>query len=168
MVSYFEVKTSNVETLASLPDHLVALFVGATNGIGEYTLKEFAKHARSPRVYFIAHEAGTRIAAECKTLNDGGSFTFIQADTSLVRNVDNLCDDIRSKESAINILFISTGTLDFNTSELIYLNWLDPPDISQKHPRDFLWQLRLFTFPEPVSSTIYYQNCAQPHHSAVW
>lgn len=117
MASYTQVKASNAKIISELPAGLIAVFVGGTNGIGEYTLKQFAKHANSPRVYFIGRssEAGSRIAAECTKISNGGSFTFIKADTSLIRNVDRVCKDIKAKESSINLLFLSTGTLDFYT-----------------------------------------------------
>lgn len=120
MVSYTQVKASNANIASDLPANLVAVFVGATNGIGEYTLRQFAKHAISPRVYLVGRssEAGSRIAADCTEISQGGSFTFIKADTSLIRNVDQVCKDIKGKESSINLLFLSTGTLDFYTSKL--------------------------------------------------
>ena len=119
MVNYTDVKKSNSEISKTLPEGLVAVFIGATNGIGEYTLKEFARQAKSPRVYFIGRskEAGTRIQQECSKLNPAGSFTFISRDTSLLKNVDELCHEIKAKEKAINLLFLSIGTLDFYTGQ---------------------------------------------------
>ncbi|KAI9810591.1 MAG: hypothetical protein M1827_006153 [Pycnora praestabilis] len=113
MVSLKLVQSSNSRIASNLPPGLVAVFVGATNGIGETTLKQFAKHARQPRVYFIgrSQEAADRIKNECKALNSNGEYIFIKADTSLIRNVDDVCRDIKSKEKSINLLFLSTGTL---------------------------------------------------------
>lgn len=126
MVSYSEVKASNAKISSQLPAGLVAVFVGGTNGIGEYTLRQFARYAKSPRVYFIgrSQEAGSRIAKECTSLSNGGTFTFIRADASLIRNVDSVCKDIKSKESAINLLVLSIGTLDFYTGEEEYTSTL--------------------------------------------
>ena len=113
MVSLTAVQSSNARITSSLPPGLVAVFVGATNGIGETSLKQFAKHTRQPRVYFIgrSQEAGDRIAAECKALNADGQYTFIKADVSLLCVVDDVCKGIKSKEKAINLLFMSQGTL---------------------------------------------------------
>ena len=118
MVSLPDVQSSNSRIATSLPPGLVAVFVGATNGIGETTLKQFAKHARQPRVYFLgrSQEAGDRIAAECKALNAEGEYIFIKADTSLIRTVDDVCQDIKTKEKAVNLLVLSTGTLVRGTS----------------------------------------------------
>ena len=113
MVALTHVQSSNARIASHLPPGLVAVYVGATSGVGEISLKHFAKYARQPRVYFVgrSQDAGDRIAAECKALNPEGEFIFIKADTSLIRTVDDICSDIKSKEKAVNLLFLSTGSL---------------------------------------------------------
>ncbi|KAJ5835781.1 Short-chain dehydrogenase/reductase SDR [Penicillium robsamsonii] len=113
MVSLPDVQSSNAQIAKILPPGLVAVFVGATNGVGEAALKEFARSAQSPRAYFIgrAQEAAARITAECRQLNPEGEFIFIKADVSLIRNVDVVCRELQSKEKSINILFLSCGTI---------------------------------------------------------
>ncbi|KAK4987118.1 hypothetical protein LTR50_004814 [Elasticomyces elasticus] len=117
MVSLTDVQASNSRIATALPPRLVAVFVGATSGIGEATLKQFVKHTCRPRVYFVgrSQEAGERITAECEALNSEGEFVFVKADTSLIRNVDEVCHDIKNKEKVVNLLFLSTGSLIFNT-----------------------------------------------------
>ncbi len=119
MVSLDDVKASNSRIASTLPSALVAVFVGATNGVGETTLRQFAKHASKPRVYFIgrSQEAGDRIAAECKALNPEGEFIFIRKETSTIRNVDEVCDEIKSKEKSINLLFLTIATLQPGISQ---------------------------------------------------
>lgn len=116
MVALSEVQSSNGRIASTLPARLVAVFIGGTSGIGEYTLKQFAKHAREPRIYIVgrSQEAADRITAECRKTNAEGQYLFIPADTSLIRNVDDVCQQIRSKEKTVNILFLSTGTLVSN------------------------------------------------------
>ncbi|OGE49256.1 hypothetical protein PENARI_c022G07660 [Penicillium arizonense] len=124
MVSLPDVQSSN-DQIAELPAGLVAVFVGATNGIGEATLKEFARSAKSPRAYFVgrSQEAGNRITAECRQLNPEGEYLFIKADLSLIRNVDEVCREIKSKEKAINLLFLSCGSAryGFDTPEGLHI-----------------------------------------------
>ncbi|KAB8670394.1 hypothetical protein FH972_026307 [Carpinus fangiana] len=117
MPSLQEIQKSNSLISTSLPAGLVAVFVGSTSGIGEYSMVQFAKHARSPRIYFVgrSQESADRLQSHMKTLNPEGTYTFIKADTALLKNVDDVCRDIKSKEKAINLLFISTGTLLFGT-----------------------------------------------------
>lgn len=118
MVSLTDIQSSNSRLSSALPPGLVAIFVGATRGIGETSLKEFAKHARKPRVYLIgrSQEAGDRVVDECKELNPEGEYIFLKADTSLICTVDDLCRDIKSREKAVNLLFLTTGTLVFDKS----------------------------------------------------
>ncbi|KAN0090007.1 hypothetical protein V8E51_018586 [Hyaloscypha variabilis] len=113
MVSLSVVQASNASIPTTLPSGLVAVFVGGTSGIGEYTLKEFARLSRQPRIYNVgrSQQASDRIAAECKKLNADVQYTFIQADVSLIRSVDAVCEQIRDKEKAINLLILSAGTL---------------------------------------------------------
>ncbi|KAK4163339.1 3-keto-steroid reductase [Cladorrhinum sp. PSN259] len=123
MVSLQQMQSSNVR-INTLAPGLVAIFVGGTSGIGEATMKELAKHAVQPRIYFIgrSEEAAARITIELKSLNPGGRYHFIQADVSLLANVDNVCRDIQSRESLINLLFLTTGTTvtGIDTSESLY------------------------------------------------
>lgn len=82
MVTLGAAQASNARIATSLPSGMVAVFVGATGGIGENTLKKFAQHAKSPRIYLIgrSQESADRIVAECKKLNPDGVYTFIQSD----------------------------------------------------------------------------------------
>ena len=116
MVTLSQVQSSNSLISSTLPPNLVAVFVGATSGIGETTLKQFAKHARQPRAYFVgrSQDAGDRIIAECRMLNSEGEYIFVKADVSLIRVVDKVCEEIKAKEKAINILFLSAGAAVFD------------------------------------------------------
>ena len=111
MVTLSSVQSSNSQIASTFPRNLVAVFVGATSGIGEATLKQFAKHSRQPRAYFIgrSQDAGDRILSECRALNSEGEYIFIKADVSLLHAVDTVCEQIKAKEKAINVLFLSAG-----------------------------------------------------------
>ncbi|KAF5013662.1 hypothetical protein FDECE_354 [Fusarium decemcellulare] len=115
MVSLSEVQQSNSSAASAYPPGLVAIFAGATAGIGESALKTFAKHTAQPKIYFIgrSQEAGERLQTELKALNSEGEYIFIKEDMSLLKNVDKVCEDIKSKESALNVLFMSQGTLKY-------------------------------------------------------
>lgn len=113
MVSLDEMRASNAQIPSFLPPGLVAVFAGATSGIGEATLKEFVRHAVRPKVFFLGRgeAAGDRITKELKTLNSEGQYTFVACDLSLMRNVDEACRQIKEKETTINLLFLTIGTL---------------------------------------------------------
>lgn len=133
MVNLTDVQSSNKQIATSLPPGTVAVFVGATNGIGELAMKAFVKHAIQPRVYFVgrSQEAGNRIKDECRELNADGEYIFIAADVSLIKKVDEVCSQIKAKETAISLLFQSQGTLDFCSGKclsryLAIIKWTDP------------------------------------------
>lgn len=111
MVSLTTVQTSNSLISTHLPHRLIALFVGGTSGIGEITLKKFAKEVPQPRVYLVGRSqiAADRIIAECKTINPSGEYIFIKADVSLIRVVNEVCASIQEKENRLNLLFLSAG-----------------------------------------------------------
>ncbi|RYP73027.1 hypothetical protein DL771_003895 [Monosporascus sp. 5C6A] len=113
MVALEQIRSSNSKIATALRPGLVAVFAGATSGIGETSLKQFAKNAVKPRIYFIGRskESGNRIRAELQKLNPGGEYIYISVDVSLLRSVDDVCREINGKEAAINLLFLSTGTM---------------------------------------------------------
>ena len=119
MVALEAIRSSNARIKLTLPPGLVAVFVGGTNGVGETTVKQFAHYAPNPQVYIIgrSQECGDRIVSECQAINSSGTFIFLQRETSLLRNVDALCTELKSKESVINILFLTIGALEISKSK---------------------------------------------------
>lgn len=120
MVALEQIQASNAKIAETYPEGLVAVFAGATAGIGETSLREFARHAAKPRIYIIGRskEACDRLDADLKSVNSAGEYTFVRSDLSLLRNVDDVCRDIRSKESAINVLFMSQGSLNLKKGKM--------------------------------------------------
>lgn len=118
MVLFSQVRASNSLISSKFPTRLVALFVGGTSGIGETTLKKFAKYAHSPRAYLIgrSRNSAARIIAECEDINPHGEFIFVEADVSLIRTVDEVCNEIKEKETVLNIIFMSQGVMRMDRS----------------------------------------------------
>src|SRR3569833_1721949 len=87
MVSLSEVIASNGRVAKSLPSGLVAVFVGGTSGVGEYTVKAFARYATKPCVYIIvrSQDTATHNNHENQKTNPDGTFEFIKADVSLIK-----------------------------------------------------------------------------------
>ncbi|KAK0746897.1 hypothetical protein B0T18DRAFT_438714 [Schizothecium vesticola] len=113
MVSLEQVQSSNARIASSLPDGLVAVFLGGTGAVGQATLKQFTKLTVRPRIYFLGRSqaSGDRITAELKALNPEGDYCFIRADVSLLATVDDVCGEIKRREHHINLLFMTTATL---------------------------------------------------------
>ncbi|KAK6380099.1 hypothetical protein LTS17_005287 [Exophiala oligosperma] len=118
MVDLNEVIESNKHIAASFPTGLVAVFVGGTSGVGEYTVKKFASRVTNSRVYIVgrSQEAAERILDECGKLGPSSKYEFIKADVSLMKVVDQVCTQIKSKESAVNILFQTQGSMAFTST----------------------------------------------------
>jgi NAD(P)-dependent dehydrogenase (short-subunit alcohol dehydrogenase family) len=117
MVTLFGAETSNADIATRLPTGMVAVFVGGTSGIGEYTLKKFARYAENPRIYLVGRSqvAADRIIPECIKINPDGQYIFIQSDVSLLKNVHRVCEKILSKEVSINLLFQTQGGLQMDS-----------------------------------------------------
>lgn len=105
-------KTANAQALGSkVRPGLVAVFVGGTAGIGEYTMKTFAKYAKDPHIYFVGRSeaSGTRISSEIAKINPTATTRFIQADITKLATVDNVTAEILRHEKKLNILFLTAG-----------------------------------------------------------
>ncbi len=114
MVNIQDVRKSNLAfKLSSHASGSVAVFVGATSGIGLGTLKEYAKCAQGAKAYIVGRSkrAAEPLLNELKTSNPEGTFEFIETEISLIKNVDLACDEIKSKEKKVDILFLSAGFL---------------------------------------------------------
>ncbi|KAF3932807.1 hypothetical protein ABW19_dt0208182 [Dactylella cylindrospora] len=113
MVAVDTIRASNAAIKGKLPAGLVALFVGATSGIGEHTLRTFYQTAPSPRVYFVgrSQSAADSIIASLKETNPDGHLEFIQADLTLIKNVDEVTRKFGEKEKELNVLVMSQGFL---------------------------------------------------------
>jgi NAD(P)-dependent dehydrogenase (short-subunit alcohol dehydrogenase family) len=104
---------------------LTAVFVGATNGIGEFTVRELCKtHGQDGpglRIIIVGRneEAAQTIIEECKDVCSTAGFHFVQAgDISLLQGVDKACNDIRdilatNNAPGIDILIQSQGRVEF-------------------------------------------------------
>lgn len=115
MAKLDQVRASNAAINAQNPE-LVAVFVGATSGIGEGTAKELATAVRKPTIHLIGRNEATasKILDELKAANPEGSFHFIKSDVSLLKNVDKACAEIKQKEESIDLLFLSAGYMGFS------------------------------------------------------
>jgi NAD(P)-dependent dehydrogenase (short-subunit alcohol dehydrogenase family) len=114
MASLADVRAHNL-TLKTLAPGLVAIFVGGTSGISLYTAREFARNTKSPHIYLIGRNEteAARISQELQTINATSRIDFIKKDVSLLRQVDEACNEIKAKEKKINLLFMTIGTLTF-------------------------------------------------------
>ncbi|THY15476.1 hypothetical protein D6D02_03941 [Aureobasidium pullulans] len=109
MVSLESIRTSNLE--ARNLENLVAVFVGGTHGVAESTVKELFLRATTPRAYIIgrSQDVADKLCKELEDLNPGSKAVFIKKDISILKNVDEVCEELQRREKKINILFLSAG-----------------------------------------------------------
>jgi NAD(P)-dependent dehydrogenase (short-subunit alcohol dehydrogenase family) len=112
MVSLEIVRKAN-GTLASRLLKPVALFVGGTSGIGRSTLRQLALNTKAPTAYIVGRSENNAkpLLKELHQLNPLGSYNFIEADVSLIGNVDKACESIKQREKALDLLFMTPGGL---------------------------------------------------------
>jgi len=127
MVSIKDVRVSNASFKES-KESLTAVFVGGTSGIGMGTLKQFAKNAYAPKVYIVGRSksAAQTLLDEISSSNTQGTFVFLETEISLMKNVDKVCEEIKTREGKLDLLFMTPGFLSFEgrneTSEGIDLS----------------------------------------------
>ena len=127
MVNLDVVRSANAALVKSQP--LVAVFIGGTSGIGEFTVKALARtHGETGqglRLYIIGRNASAAEAtfSECRAVCPRGQFIFVQADNlALLNDVDEVSSkfmDIEKREGPkdgkprIDLLVMSTGSAIF-------------------------------------------------------
>jgi NAD(P)-dependent dehydrogenase (short-subunit alcohol dehydrogenase family) len=111
-------------TRAHLDRGPVALFAGATAGLGEATLRAYAAAHRTARIYFVGRNAAAaaRIQADVRRAwGEGGEgapgsgdLVFIKADLSLIANGRAVRDAFVAREgegARLDFLYMSQGIL---------------------------------------------------------
>ena len=118
MVAISEVRAANA-ALNKQHDSMTAVFVGATAGIGLATLKAFATHIPHPKAIIIGRSRSkfTPELENLKRINSSGEYTFLEADVSLIRNIDKVTNEVKALVSHIDLLFTSQGYISFNGRE---------------------------------------------------
>jgi NAD(P)-dependent dehydrogenase (short-subunit alcohol dehydrogenase family) len=94
----------------------VALFVGGTSGIGKQAAIKLASVTARPTITIVGRneEAGAQVVNELKAANPNGTYAFKQADVSNLRNVDTICEEVKSESRKLDVLFLSSGTIAFS------------------------------------------------------
>jgi NAD(P)-dependent dehydrogenase (short-subunit alcohol dehydrogenase family) len=135
----------------------VAVFTGATAGLGEAILKAYANTHPNGRIYFVGRNAAAaeKITSEIqqfwkdnpKVSERSGSITFLKCDLSLLCNVRNLAGDIIQKEGGpenayFDLICMSQGILSMRGRTPTTENH-DMPFVLQLYSRIYLVYLLL-------------------------
>lgn len=58
-----------------------------------------------------SQDAADRIISEIKAIQPEAQTSFIRKDLTLLKNVDEVCDEIKAKETKLNLLFMTQGMM---------------------------------------------------------
>jgi NAD(P)-dependent dehydrogenase (short-subunit alcohol dehydrogenase family) len=135
MVPIQAIRESNAR-IAELPAGLVALFLGATSGIGRSALTQFAEYAAQPRIYIVARRASatTKLLEELHAKNPRGTYTIIEKDVSLICETDEVVEFVKSRETKLDLLFESVGFISFSGRQ-VTVEGLEPSMTTRYYSR---------------------------------
>lgn len=120
MVSYKEILASNA-LINDVTAPRVAVFVGGTSGIGKCTLKALVATGVSVRIYLVgrknSEERMSAFIQELSSVNPKAEVIWTEGEVSLLAETKRVCEDIKAKESYIDLLFLTTGYAPFGARE---------------------------------------------------
>ena len=65
-------------------------------------------------VMFRSQDKADKLCKELEDLNPGSQAIFIKKDISILKNVDEVCEELQRREKKINILFLSAGYMSLS------------------------------------------------------
>ena len=118
MVSYKEIQASN-ELINDTTAPRVAVFVGGTSGIGKLTVRALVATGASVRIYLVGRKSSEErtqaFIQELHAINPKAEVIWTEGEVSLLAETKRVCEAIKSKESSVNLLFLTTGYAPFGT-----------------------------------------------------
>jgi NADP-dependent 3-hydroxy acid dehydrogenase YdfG len=94
----------------------VALFVGATSGIGKATLEQLVLASKGKcalKVYVIGRkgpmEHSKALLESLRSMNPDADLIWIDREVSLLISVKQICTELKMRESVLDLLFLSAG-----------------------------------------------------------
>ncbi|KAH9832140.1 Dehydrogenase/reductase SDR family member on chromosome X [Teratosphaeria destructans] len=85
--------------------------VRAANAQGASTARELFVRTTKPKAYIIgrSRDKGDKLVEDLRELNPEAEAIFLEKDISLIKNVDDVCEELLEKEDKINCLFLTAG-----------------------------------------------------------
>ncbi|RFU32966.1 hypothetical protein B7463_g3378, partial [Scytalidium lignicola] len=118
MVSYKEIRASNA-LINDATAPRVAVFVGGTSGIGKLTVRALVATGASVRIYLVGRKSSEeRMRAfiqELHALNPKAEVIWTEGEIALLAETKRVCETIKSKESCVDLLFLTAGYAPFGT-----------------------------------------------------
>jgi NAD(P)-dependent dehydrogenase (short-subunit alcohol dehydrogenase family) len=101
---------------ASIPR--VAVFVGGTSGIGKLALGGLVRLGTNIRVYVVGRRetlpSFQPYIDELGATNSKAEIVWIEGQVTLLSEVKRVCEDIKKRESSIDLLFLTPGYPPFS------------------------------------------------------
>ncbi|CAN6576038.1 unnamed protein product [Malus baccata var. baccata] len=99
-------------------DGKVAIVTGGARGIGEATVRLFAKHGAKAVIADVEDAVGTALANSL-----GPSVTFVHCDVSLEEDMENLIESTISRYGQLDIMFNNAGVLGNQSKHKSIMNF---------------------------------------------
>ena len=117
MVSYKEIQVSNA-LINDATAPRIAVFVGGTSGIGKLTIRALVATGASVRIYLVGRKSSEErtlvFIQELHAINPKAEIIWIEGEVALLAETTRVCETIKSKESRIDLLFLTTGYAPFS------------------------------------------------------
>ncbi|KAI1757674.1 hypothetical protein F4782DRAFT_479415 [Xylaria castorea] len=117
MVSYKEIQAANA-LINDATAPRVAVFVGGTSGIGKFTVRAFVATGTSMRIYLVGRRSSEErmhaFIQELHTINPKAEVIWTEGEIALLAETSRVCATIKSKESRLDLLFLSAGYAPFD------------------------------------------------------
>ncbi|KAH7142931.1 hypothetical protein B0J13DRAFT_556219 [Dactylonectria estremocensis] len=116
MVSYKEIQASNA-LINDATAPRVSIFIGGTSGIGKSTVRALVATGGSVRIYLVgrksSEESMQAFIQELHAMNPKAEVIWTEGEVSLLAETKRVCEAIKSKESRVDLLFITLGYATF-------------------------------------------------------
>ena len=118
MVSYKEIQASNA-LINDATAPRVAVFVGGTSGIGKFTVRALVATGASVRIYLVGRKSSEErmhaFIQELHAINPKAEVIWTEGEIALLAETKRVCEAIKSKESRVDLLFLTAGYAPFGT-----------------------------------------------------
>lgn len=118
MVSYEEIQASNA-LINDATAPRVAVFVGGTSGIGKFTVRALVATGASMRIYLVGRKSSEErmhaFIQELHAINSKAELIWTEGEVALLAETKRVCEAIKSKESRVDLLFLTAGYAPFGT-----------------------------------------------------
>jgi NAD(P)-dependent dehydrogenase (short-subunit alcohol dehydrogenase family) len=116
MVSDKEIRAANA-LINDATAPRVAVFVGGTSGIGKLTLRALVATGASVRIYLVGRQSSEErmqvFIQELHAINPKAEVIWTEGEIALLTETRRVCEVIKSKESLVDLLFLTAGYAPF-------------------------------------------------------